>query len=187
MEGKMRSDRAWRRVVAVVAGVPFVAAAVIMALPSAVSAGQGGLSAKPNSRLHNEQNVVVTGKGLTPGDEVVLMECLRSATSPTDCALATSKPATVSATGKIPATVVTVMTGNVGTGTCGTSISDYAACEIAAQDITGATTFAAYVNIKFVRNPVSPPPTVPGPPVPTTLPSSTTLPTIPGTTLPGLP
>jgi hypothetical protein len=174
---------------------------VLEATTGTASAQQsGGLHAKPWRKLVNGKTVVVYATDLTPGDYVVLMECLRVATDPTGCDPATTTSLIqISATGKLPATDVTVATGTIGTGTCGTGSADADDCEIALDDISAASTFVAYVNIKFKPNP--PPTTTTSftvPTLPVTIPttgdsttSSTTsttftLPTIP-VTLPTLP
>jgi hypothetical protein len=182
----LRIDRF--RVTAAVGTVLLLGLAAV-ALTTSAGASGGGLHAKPAGRLDSGDIVNVYGKNLIAGDEVVLMECLRTATDLTGCNLATTtEPVTISSTGKLPATAVTVMTGNVGTGTCGTSKTDARDCEIALQDITGTTTFLAYVNITFAKNATT---TTTLPTIPTTLPTiPTTLPTIPAsppTTLPSLP
>jgi hypothetical protein len=176
---------------------------VLEATTGTASAQQsGGLHAKPWRKLVSGDSLTVYGRNLTAGDVVVLMECLRIATDPTGCDPATTTlPVQISATGKLPATKITVATGTIGTGTCGTSKADDQDCEIALQDLSGTSTFVAYVNIRFTPNP--PPTTTTSitlPSIPITIPttgdsttttSSTTsttftLPTIP-VTLPSLP
>jgi hypothetical protein len=149
----------------------------------AAAAGTGGtLYVSPRTGLTNSQSIVVKGKGFTPGDQMILMECLRTAADPTGCDPATSTNVLISATGKLPATPMTAVTGNVGTGTCGTSKTDARNCEIAAQDLTTKALFVATRGIKFASGHGSSAP--PGPPTPPTVP--TTIPTtIPATpTLP---
>jgi len=120
------------------------------------SEGSGGLHAKPFKKLTNDESIVVYGRGLNPGDEVVLMQCLRTATDVSGCDPSTTTSlVTVSATGKLPATSFTVMTGTIGTGTCGTSAADALDCEIAAQDLTAGSTFVAYANIRFKDPPTT--------------------------------
>ena len=142
----------WGRVMAVM-GVGLLAGFVVVSLPSAASAKTHGLRVSPHSHLGNDEEVVVRGPNLPAGDEVELIQCLRGATSLTSCDPATATPPVqVSAVGTLPPTDFTVMTGTIGTGTCGTSRADYNACEIAAQDITGTTLFAAYRGIAFYRD-----------------------------------
>jgi len=162
-----------------VVSVGLMVGVVVMTLPSTASAvSGGGLKAKPWAHLTNDKVTVVWGPpGLTPGDEVVLKECLRTATDLSGCDPATaSEPITVAENGKLPATNFTVVTGEIGTGTCGTSSSDAKNCEIAAQDVTGAALFEDYVNVRFATGPHST--------TTTTFPVSTTLPTLPSPTVP---
>jgi len=157
----------------------FVVGLVLAVVPTAVSASakssSGGLQVRPSARLSDGEYVTVFGGNqFSPGDEVILMQCLRSSTQLTGCDPETSTVVTAGANGRLPKTSFTVETGEIGTGTCGTSASDYNACEIAAQDVTSNTLFAAFRAIKFLKTSSS-----------TTLPL-TTLPstTLPSTTLP---
>jgi hypothetical protein len=144
--------------------------------------------------------VIVKGAHYTAGDEVILLECLRTASLIIDCSPLTAKPVTVLSNGQIPATDVTVMSGLVGTGTCGTSTTDNKACEIAVEDLSSLSgglqldTIVATANITFKPGGSTIPTTLPTipttlPTIPTTLPTiHTTLPTLPiPTTLPTLP
>lgn len=164
-----------------VVSVGLMVGVVVMTLPSSASAQSGGgLKAKPWAHLTDDAVTVVWSPwgSLTAGDEIVLMECLRTATDLTGCDAATaSEPITVAENGKLPATNFTVVTGNIGTGTCGTSSSDAKDCEITAQDITAGALFEAYVNIRFATGPHATTTT-------TTLPVSTSLPTLPTPTTP---
>jgi hypothetical protein len=87
--------------------------------------------------------VSVTGADFTPADSVFALECLATATSSAGCDLATATPITVNADGTLPATTFKVVTGTVGTGTCGTTSSDLSNCIIevanAAAGDSGAT------------------------------------------------
>jgi hypothetical protein len=173
---------------AVVSGVLFIGLLVGAVLSSSAGASGGGLH-HTGGRLTNGQAVVVFGRNLNPGDEIELIQCLRTATNVTGCdpATATVPPAVVTATGRLPATTVTVATGNIATGTCGTSTSDEADCMIAAVDLSSPTTlntFVAYVNIRFAKPEAT---TTTSLTIPSSLPSiPTSLPSIP-ITLPSLP
>ncbi len=94
------------------------------------------LLATPHTKLTDGQVVKVHGLHLTPGDEVILLECQKSSDLPIGCDLLTSTPVTVSATGQVPATNFTVNSGLVGTGTCGTSAADAKNCKIVAEDLS---------------------------------------------------
>jgi len=173
---------------AVVSGVLFIGLLVGAVLSSSAGASGGGLH-RTGGRLTNGQVVEVSGRNLNPGDEIVLIQCLRTATTITGCdpTTATAPPVAVDANGKLPPTNVTVATGNIGTGTCGTSKSDVADCMIAAEDLSSPTTlgsFVAFVNIRFAK-PV--PTTTTSLTIPSSLPSiPTSTPSIP-VTLPSLP
>lgn len=180
---------------AVVSGVLFTGLLVGALVSASASASGGGLR-HSGGRLTNGQAIEVSGRNLNPGDEIVLIECLRTATNLTGCdpTTATVPPVPVDANGKLPPTTVTVATGNVGTGTCGTSASDVASCMIAAEDLsspTTLTTFVAYVNIRFAK-PVATTTTsltIPSsvPSIPTSLPSiPITIPSIPAGSAPTL-
>jgi hypothetical protein len=117
---------------------------------SAHGGAKGGLQAHPAMHLKNGEVINVGGKNQTPGDKIVLEQCLRGAADPSGCDPATAtQPITVSAKGVVPLSPVTVATGNIGTGTCGTSKSDARSCEIAGHDVTTGTLFVAFANIAF--------------------------------------
>ncbi|MGH9017614.1 MAG: neocarzinostatin apoprotein domain-containing protein, partial [Acidimicrobiales bacterium] len=172
---RIRNARVSKKRVSLVAagGTVLIGMVVAAMLASSAGAAGGGLHAKPAKALTTGETTTVTGKNLIPGDEIILIQCQRAATSVVDCNPATAVgPVKISATGRLPATTFTVMSGSVGTATCGTSTADRNGCEIAALDAsspTGVESFAAFVNIRFVKGG-----------------SSTTLPTLP-TTLPTLP
>jgi hypothetical protein len=171
-----------------------VGASVGLTLGSAPASAAGGapkVVSHPHAKLTNSQTVLVSGKHFTPGDEVILLECLRTAALITDCNPLTAKPVMVLPNGAIPATTVTVMTGTVGTGTCGTSTTDKKDCEIAVEDLSSLSgglsldTIVGWANIAFKPGGSTTSTTLPT--IPTTLPTiPTTLPTIP-VTLPTLP
>jgi len=175
------SGRTWGRMAGSVCALLVVVGVGIVTLPSTVSAASGGLRVRPAKHLVNGQVVTVSAPryaDLTPGDYIELIECLRAADELTSCDPATAvTPTAVTTTGRLPAMHFAVATGDIGTGTCGTSASDAKDCEIAAVDITETGTFAAFGNITFKKNPSSD--------VPTTIPS-TTLPvtTVPDVTIP---
>jgi len=165
-----------------VVSVGLMVGVVVMTLPSSAGAySGGGLKAKPWAHLTNDAVTVVWAPpDLVAGDEIVLMECLRTATDLTGCDPATaSLPITVAANGKLPATDFTVVTGEIGTGTCGTNSGDAKNCEIAAQDVTEGALFEAFVNVRFATGPHAT--------TTTSFPVSTTLPTLPSPTLPSPP
>jgi hypothetical protein len=114
----------------------------------AVSASAAGpaITVTPNTGLSAGQVVSVVGTGYTPGLSLFAIECLATATSITGCDTATATPATESATGTFTV-AFSVVTGTVGTGTCGTTsanltciieVADQAQTNEAAAPITFA-------------------------------------------------
>ena len=93
------------------------------------------LTVTPSTGLTNSQKVVLTGSGITPGASLAAVQCIAAATSAAGC---TTSPVliTANADGTLPSTSFTVVTGAVGTGTCGTSTAD-AKCAIAVATTTG--------------------------------------------------
>jgi hypothetical protein len=171
------------RLSAAVAMLALLGGLAVNALPaSAAGSGSPTLKVAPGAKLTNMKAVVVSGTHFTPGDEIILLECQRSASLIIGCDPATATPAKVTSTGHILQTSFTVMTGLVGTGTCGTSKSDAKDCSIEAEDPSSLGSsldaFAGGKNIAFkVASTTTP--TIPIPTIP-----STTLPTIPTPTLP---
>lgn len=174
-------------IAAVMSGILFIGLLVGALLSASAGASGGGLHRGPGGKLTNGEAVTITGRNLIPGDEIILMQCLRTATSTVDCDPTTEAHATVAANGRLPATTVTVATGNISTGTCGTSKIDAAYCMITAQDVSSPSTigtFVAYVNITFAK-PVATTTTTAT--LPTSVPSiPTSTPSIP-ITIPSIP
>ena len=96
-------------------------------------------SPRPPS-LHNDRVVKVIGSGFKPHDHVFLVECLASATGQSQCDINTATPATITAKGVLPRTKFTVVSGKVGTGHCGTALSNLKACVINAGNANGGDT-----------------------------------------------
>jgi hypothetical protein len=108
------------------------------------------LTITPNIGLTNGQQITINGAGFAPSEtSLVALECLRAATSTTDCS-ASSVPLSVNGAGQFSSTF-TVTTGAVGTGTCGTSITD-AACEIAIAS-SGTNSIVAFASLAFASGP----------------------------------
>lgn len=119
--------------------------------PSASAHGGGSgprLAVSPASGLANGQTVSVSGSGFTPGDQVFLVECLVGATGQGGCDVSTATPVTVSASGQLPATSFSVVTGAVGTGACGTTPSNRAACAISAGNAQGGDSAVAPISFQ---------------------------------------
>ena len=102
----------------------------------------------PATGLKNGSVVTLTGTGFTPGDRVYYAECLVGSINEARCNLATFKSVKISAAGNFPPTRVTLATGHIGPGTCGTSVNDATACDISvAKSSLGD---AAVANLTFV-------------------------------------
>jgi hypothetical protein len=91
----------------------------------------------PAKALKNGQKITVSGSGFTPKDSVYIVECLAKATGQADCNTLGATPATIDAKGKLPSTSFTVVTGAIGTKTCGTSKANANACDISVGNPTG--------------------------------------------------
>jgi len=112
------------------------------------------LIVKPALNLTNGETVTLSGTGFKPGDTLFLVECQRTAKGQSGCnASATSLPptATVSKSGKIPATKFKVVTGTVGPSKCGTTKSNLDKCELSAGNITGGDTASAPITFKLKK------------------------------------
>lgn len=101
---------------------------------------------KPSGGLKNGQTVRVTGTGFTPKDQVFVVECLAKASGQADCDTATATPATITAKGVLPPTKFKVVTGAIGTGTCGTKAADLKNCAISVGNASGGDSTAARIT-----------------------------------------
>jgi Neocarzinostatin family len=109
----------------------------LLADASIAFAGGPGVSLSPSTGLTNTQSVTLTGADFTAGDSVYAIECLATATTRAGCDTSTVVPMTVSPQGTLPSTYFKVVTGKIGTGSCGTSAADYAACIIEVANAGG--------------------------------------------------
>jgi hypothetical protein len=177
------------RLTAAVGVAALLGAVAANALPAwAAGSGSPALHAGPKAKLSNMSVIRVFGSHFIPGDEIILLECQRTASLIIGCDPVTATPVKVTAEGKILPTSFTVMTGVVGTGTCGTSKTDAKDCSIEAEDPSGLSNsldaFAGGADIAFAVSSSTTPtiPPIPTPTIPTT--PSTTLPSLPVPTLP---
>ncbi len=97
-----------------------------------------GVSVSPSTGLSGTQSVTLTGSGFSPGDTVFAVECLATATTSAGCDTSSAVPMRVSAQGTLPSTYFKVVTGKVGSGTCGTTVGNYADCVIEVANSAGA-------------------------------------------------
>ncbi len=115
---------------------------------AATPASPRKLIVTPSTNLVKGQQVTVTGSGFTPHDQVYLVECQVKATGQNGCDVATATPVTISAKGVLPATKFSVVTGTVGSGTCGTKATNLKACAISAGNATGGDSAVAPITFK---------------------------------------
>lgn len=120
----------------------------LVGLASANATSAPKLVVAPSVNLHTGEAVRVTGSGFTPGDSVYVVECLATATGAAGCNTLAAKPATISATGLLPKTYFKVMTGKIGTGTCGTKASNLKSCAITVGNISGGDSAVARIVFK---------------------------------------
>ncbi len=118
-------------------------------------AGGPGVSLTPSTGLSNSQSVTVAGTGFTAGDTVYAVECLATATTEAGCDTSTALPMTVSSTGMLPSTYFKVVTGKIGTGSCGTTVANYADCIVEVANAGG--TDRGVATIDFVAPAVTTP------------------------------
>ncbi len=118
-------------------------------------AGGPGVAVTPSTGLSNTQSVTVTGADFTPGDTVYAIECLATATTKAGCDTSTVVPLTVSSEGLLPSSYFKVVTGKVGTGSCGTTAANYADCIIEVANAGG--TDRGVATIDFVAPAVKAP------------------------------
>ncbi len=111
----------------------------------------------PSTGLTNGASVSITGTGFTPSDSVYAVECLATATSAAGCDAATATPITVGTDGTLPATTFKVVTGTVGTGTCGTTSSNLSNCIIEVANPSGADAGGAPITFKVTLVVPAPP------------------------------
>ncbi|HUX03957.1 MAG TPA: fibronectin type III domain-containing protein [Acidimicrobiales bacterium] len=122
------------------------ASATSNAVTLAATSASAHLTVSPSTGLTNGVTVKVTGSGFVPNDQVFVVQCLRSAKGQSGCAIATATSVTISANGVLPRTSFRVVTGAVGTATCGTRASDLAACALSAGNASGTDTATAPIT-----------------------------------------
>jgi len=115
---------------------------------SPIVLGPRHIKVAPSTKLKSGQTVVVTGSGFKPGDHVFVLECLTSVHSSAQCNLSTLKAATITAKGVLPATRVKVLTGKIGTGTCGTKASNKKSCVISVGNAAKGDAAIAHISFK---------------------------------------
>ncbi len=114
-----------------------------------------GVTVTPSTGLENGGTVSLTGEGFTPSDSLYAVECLATATTPAGCDVANVTPISASATGTFSGQSFKVVTGTVGTGTCGTNATDYDSCIIEVANASEGDIGVA--TIDFATPKVTPP------------------------------
>jgi hypothetical protein len=122
----------------------------VLTVAGVASAKSATMTVKPDSNLHNNQKVVITGSGFRARTTVYLVECLRTSTTDAGCDLSNVVSVTTTTKGALPKTKFTVVAGTIGNGTCGTTKGNANDCRIAAGNETekGPVQFAS-VRISF--------------------------------------
>jgi hypothetical protein len=90
----------------------------------------------PDTGLVNGTVVAVTGSGFTAGDSLYILECPKNTVSLADCATDDAVAMTVGPTGVLTPAKFTVLSGHVGSGTCGTSEADLNGCYLTVSTTT---------------------------------------------------
>ena len=145
--------------------------------PKASIVSPPALTAKPSVNLTNGATVKVSGTNFTPNDQVFLVECLATASGQGGCDTATATPVTITAAGLLPSSTFKVVTGKIGSGTCGTTASNLKSCVISAGNASGGDTATA--PIRFQAPSVNTTTTMKAGGVTTTTRPKTTTPTTP--------
>ncbi len=78
----------------------------------------------------------MSGTGFKPHDQVYVIECLATSKSEAGCDIKTLHPVKITATGVLPAFNFKVLTGKIGTGTCGTTAKNLKSCAISVANAT---------------------------------------------------
>ena len=105
------------------------------------------LVVKYSGPLTNGTIVTVSGSGFKAKDQVYITECLATAVGPAQCDIATAVPVKISTTGVLPVTKFKVVTGKIGTGSCGTKLSNLKSCALSVGNASGGDT--ATVRVTF--------------------------------------
>ncbi len=134
--GTSSTDLSCAIAIGTLSGTLVADAPITFAAPSTTPSGPT-VTVTPSTGLANGQTVAITGAGFTPGDSVYALECLVGSTSQAGCDVATLTPITVNSDGTLPSTNFKVATGNVGTGTCGTTTADASGCIVAVANASG--------------------------------------------------
>ncbi len=140
----MRAGGSWRRGLS--AGV-LLAAGLVGGVASGAAKGPT-VVVVPATGLHNREIVKVHGAGFKPKDLVFIVECLATAKGQKGCDTSNPISVTITAKGVLPVTKVRVVTGKIGSGTCGTTAKNLGSCAISVGNISGHDTASARIVFK---------------------------------------
>jgi hypothetical protein len=140
----MRVSRSLHVATALALGSLIVAATPVVA--SAKSSPR--LFVSPSGALKAGQIVKVRGVGFKAHDAVFLTECLAKATGAGGCDIATATPVGINAKGAFGWTKFKVLSGHIGSGTCGTTKANLKNCAISAGNASGQD--SATLRITFL-------------------------------------
>ena len=133
------------------AGAPITFAVPVAATTTTTppKIGPRKFHASPVTGLRNRSKVHVSGTGFKPGDLVYVVECLTNVKNQAQCDLKTLKPVKITAKGVLPGFTFTVVTGKIGTGTCGTKASNLKSCAISVGNASKGDSALARITFKL--------------------------------------
>jgi hypothetical protein len=105
------------------------------------------ITVSPATGLTNGTTVTVSGSGFTAGDSLYMLECPKNTVSLADCNTNDAVTMTVGPTGVLTPGNFQVLSGDVGSGTCGTSEADLNGCYLTVGTLTN--TDQAYSPLVF--------------------------------------
>jgi hypothetical protein len=94
------------------------------------------VTVSPATGLTNDTTVSVTGSGFTAGDSLYILECPKNTVTLADCDTNDAVAMTVGPTGTLTPGKFVMLSGVVGTGTCGTSEADLNGCYLTVGTLT---------------------------------------------------
>jgi hypothetical protein len=146
-----------RRVIRTAAAAVVLSTAVVAGAVASVGIAGATSTPKlvvvPSGSLTNNKIVTVKGTGFKPRDRVYVTECLVVAKDSAGCNISTAVPATINAKGVLPATKFKVTIGVIGSGTCGTKVSNLKSCAISVGNISGHDTASARITFLPPKKP----------------------------------
>jgi hypothetical protein len=105
------------------------------------------ITVSPATGLTSDTTVTVSGSGFTAGDSLYILECPKNTVTIADCDTSDAVAMTVGPTGALTSGTFQVLSGDVGSGTCGTSEADLNGCYLTVGTLTN--TDQAYSPLVF--------------------------------------